>query len=305
MRSTCRRCGGRGSIITSPCVVCRGAGQAKQKKKVVIPVPAGGSGLLHAWGLRAKATCPCFWSWNSGRNQGLLHFPLHQLPLRSPHVIGKWHLTCLPCSCEKQLLHLFVSQGQRCTHCPPSWLNHPLCPQGQPMTPTPHPKPILFLEWSLHRVVWSRLTLLKTGDSQGPKIGLLFQPLLVSASYFLSLPLVALLLVASSSPGEPSGSISLDVPLELWSFPSKNLSLFVVIHGVVTQLITISPVDVLSGIQLIAGTVAHQAPLSMGSPGKNTGVGCHFLLQGIFPSQGANLLVLHILHWQADSLALR
>ncbi|KAK2497924.1 hypothetical protein MC885_010990 [Smutsia gigantea] len=41
MRSTCRRCGGRGSIITSPCVVCRGSGQAKQKKKVVIPVPAG------------------------------------------------------------------------------------------------------------------------------------------------------------------------------------------------------------------------------------------------------------------------
>ena len=24
---------------------------------------------------------------------------------------------------------------------------------------------------------------------------------------------------------------------------------------------------------------AHQAPLSLGSPGKNTGVGCHFLLQ--------------------------
>ena len=28
-------------------------------------------------------------------------------------------------------------------------------------------------------------------------------------------------------------------------------------------------------------TVAHQAPLSMDSPGKNTGVGCHALLQGI------------------------
>ena len=27
-------------------------------------------------------------------------------------------------------------------------------------------------------------------------------------------------------------------------------------------------------------TVAHQAPLSMDFPGKNTGVGCHFLLQG-------------------------
>ena len=24
-------------------------------------------------------------------------------------------------------------------------------------------------------------------------------------------------------------------------------------------------------------------------PGKNTGVGCHFLLQGIFPTQGSNL----------------
>nr|XP_004652281.1 dnaJ homolog subfamily A member 3, mitochondrial isoform X2 [Jaculus jaculus] len=41
MRSTCRRCSGRGSIITNPCVICRGAGQAKQKKRVMIPVPAG------------------------------------------------------------------------------------------------------------------------------------------------------------------------------------------------------------------------------------------------------------------------
>uniref|UniRef100_A0A2K5Z661 DnaJ heat shock protein family (Hsp40) member A3 n=1 Tax=Mandrillus leucophaeus TaxID=9568 RepID=A0A2K5Z661_MANLE len=41
MRSTCRRCGGRGSIIITPCVVCRGVGQAKQKKRVMIPVPAG------------------------------------------------------------------------------------------------------------------------------------------------------------------------------------------------------------------------------------------------------------------------
>ena len=29
------------------------------------------------------------------------------------------------------------------------------------------------------------------------------------------------------------------------------------------------------------------------SPGKNTGVGCHFLLQGIFPTQGLNLGLLH------------
>ena len=30
-----------------------------------------------------------------------------------------------------------------------------------------------------------------------------------------------------------------------------------------------------------------------GSPGKNTGVGCHFLLQGIFPTQRWNLHLLH------------
>ncbi|KAB0357453.1 hypothetical protein FD754_001609 [Muntiacus muntjak] len=34
----------------------------------------------------------------------------------------------------------------------------------------------------------------------------------------------------------------------------------------------------------------------------NTGVGCHFLLQGIFLTQGSNPCPLHLLHWQADSL---
>ena len=35
-------------------------------------------------------------------------------------------------------------------------------------------------------------------------------------------------------------------------------------------------------------TVAFQAPLSMDFSGKGTGVGCHFLLQEIFPTQGSN-----------------
>ena len=44
-----------------------------------------------------------------------------------------------------------------------------------------------------------------------------------------------------------------------------------------------------SGVQLFAPwTVTHHAPLSRDSPGKNTGVGCHALLQGIFPTQGSN-----------------
>ena len=44
------------------------------------------------------------------------------------------------------------------------------------------------------------------------------------------------------------------------------------------------------------------------SPGKNTGVGCHALLQGIFQTQGSNqnqgwnLCLLRLLHWQAGSL---
>ena len=40
-------------------------------------------------------------------------------------------------------------------------------------------------------------------------------------------------------------------------------------------------------VQLVAAaeTVACQAPLAMGFPSTNTGVGCHFLLQGVLPTQ--------------------
>ncbi|XP_062845559.1 dnaJ heat shock protein family (Hsp40) member A3b [Trichomycterus rosablanca] len=41
MRSTCRRCGGRGFITITPCINCRGTGHTKQKKSLVVPVPAG------------------------------------------------------------------------------------------------------------------------------------------------------------------------------------------------------------------------------------------------------------------------
>ena len=39
-------------------------------------------------------------------------------------------------------------------------------------------------------------------------------------------------------------------------------------------------------------------------PGNSTGEGCHFLLQGIFLTQGVNLRLLHLLHLQVDSLPL-
>ena len=40
------------------------------------------------------------------------------------------------------------------------------------------------------------------------------------------------------------------------------------------------------------------------SPGKNIGVGCHALLQGIFSTQGLNQSLLYLLHWQVSSLPL-
>ena len=83
-----------------------------------------------------------------------------------------------------------------------------------------------------------------------------------------------------------------------------------------TQYIHITFLDrlVTSHFQLFAApwTVAHQAPLCpWASPGKNTGTGCHTLLQGFFLSQGSNTSLLHcrpilyclshqgspILHW--------
>ena len=42
----------------------------------------------------------------------------------------------------------------------------------------------------------------------------------------------------------------------------------------------------------------------MDSLGKNSRVGCHFLLQGIFLVQGLNLPLLSLLHWQVGSLPL-
>ena len=61
-----------------------------------------------------------------------------------------------------------------------------------------------------------------------------------------------------------------------------------------------------SHVQLFAAqwTVAHQAPLPWDSPGKNTGVGCHALLQGIFPTQGSEPASPAAPAVQADSLPL-
>ena len=52
----------------------------------------------------------------------------------------------------------------------------------------------------------------------------------------------------------------------------------------------------------LQGLLPHQAPLSMEFSRQEYWSGCHFLLQGVFSSQGSNLLCLHFPHWQVDSL---
>ena len=49
---------------------------------------------------------------------------------------------------------------------------------------------------------------------------------------------------------------------------------------------------------------SHQAPLSMGFPRQEYWMSCHALLQRIFPTQGLNPCLLHLLHGQVDSLLL-
>ena len=57
-------------------------------------------------------------------------------------------------------------------------------------------------------------------------------------------------------------------------------------------------------VQLFANLVSANLLCPWDSPGKNTGVGCHSLLQGIFLTQGSNLCLLNLFHCQVDSLPL-
>ena len=64
-------------------------------------------------------------------------------------------------------------------------------------------------------------------------------------------------------------------------------------------------VYVLSLVQLFVTpwTIACLCPWNF--LGKNIGVGCHFLLQWVFLTQGLNPHLLCLLHWQEDSLPLQ
>ena len=54
-------------------------------------------------------------------------------------------------------------------------------------------------------------------------------------------------------------------------------------------------------ISLDLSDSACPVPLSWDYSSRNTGVGCHFLLQRLFRTQGSNQLFMQLLIWQADS----
>ena len=54
----------------------------------------------------------------------------------------------------------------------------------------------------------------------------------------------------------------------------------------------------------LCSTLCNPMDCPWNSPGQNTRVGCLSLLQGIFPTQGSSLHLLHLLHWQVGSLLL-
>ena len=70
-------------------------------------------------------------------------------------------------------------------------------------------------------------------------------------------------------------------------------------HHCTFTILELSIVQSFSRVQLFATpwTVAHQVLCPWGSPGKNTAVGCHFLLQGIFPTPGLNSGRQILYHW--------
>ena len=88
-----------------------------------------------------------------------------------------------------------------------------------------------------------------------------------------------------------------------WAF-SGSYSVFLGLSHVVNEICMLS-CSVMSNSLQPHGQQPARLLCPWDFPGKNTGVGCHFLLQGIFPTQGSNPRLLYLLHWQADSLPLR
>ena len=95
----------------------------------------------------------------------------------------------------------------------------------------------------------------------------------------------------SALPGE---AVFLQVPGSLWEVFWVYATADMEHSDLIIKLLFVQPIlIVLShfsrvGLFVTPWTVGHQSPLSMGFCKQETGVGCHALLQGIFPTQGSN-----------------
>ena len=82
--------------------------------------------------------------------------------------------------------------------------------------------------------------------------------------------------IEPGSPALQAGSLPFEPPEKLVGKQRDYRFLLVLVCDVGVS------IQLLSRVQLFTAlwTTAHQAPLSLDSPGKNTGVGCHYFLQG-------------------------
>ena len=93
-----------------------------------------------------------------------------------------------------------------------------------------------------------------------------------------------------------------------WSSVGRSRRRFQLWEGAMKQVWSI--LDLVGWLVKSLSCVQLSKPMDRNMPGssvyggyqaRNTGVDCHFLLQGIFPDQGSNLC---LLHWLAGSLPL-
>ena len=97
----------------------------------------------------------------------------------------------------------------------------------------------------------------------------------------------------------------INLPLEITSYPLRFIEKHYILLFIVTKIEIISCCCLVTQSCL---TLCDPHGLQLATllcpcnfPGKNTRMGCHFLLHGIFLTKGSNL---HILQWQVDSLPL-
>ena len=151
-------------------------------------------------------------------------------------------------------------------------------------------------------------------SQMNPQISLSFSPYAVQAHSclltFILMPLPGPSISTKSPPFFPpilvdtaSSTSSLPFLMTL-SFPTTSPSPILFFFGFHSLCMRAKSLQLCIRLFSTLWTVARRLLCPWDSPSKNTGVGCHALLHGIFPTQGSNPHLLCLLHWQVDSLRL-